>query len=105
MDQCYMEINLLFLNLWYLVVDNLINTVNGKLKILKRTKTKTLLRQKDDKIQQLRISNVYLTLIHACLFLEISAGVANTLTIKLNAVAQINSVCCRYVPVIDVSVI
>ena len=36
MDQCYMEMNLLFPNLWYLVVDNLINTVNGKLKILKK---------------------------------------------------------------------
>ena len=36
MDQSYMKINLLFLNLWYLVVDNLINTVNGKLKILKK---------------------------------------------------------------------
>ena len=40
MDQCYMKINLLFLNLWYLVVDNLINTVNGKLKILKKDQNK-----------------------------------------------------------------
>ena len=37
MDQCYMKINLSFLNLmWYLVVDNLINTVNDKIKILKK---------------------------------------------------------------------
>ena len=36
MDQCYMKINVLFPNLWYLVVNNLINTVNGKLKILKK---------------------------------------------------------------------
>ena len=35
-DQCYMKINLSFLNLWYLVVDNLINTVNDKIKILKK---------------------------------------------------------------------
>ena len=40
MDQCYMEINLLFPNQWYLVVDNLINTVNGKLKILKKDQNK-----------------------------------------------------------------
>ena len=40
MDQSYMKINLLFLNLWYLVVDNLINTVNGKLKILKKDSNK-----------------------------------------------------------------
>ena len=40
MDQSYMKINLLFLNLWYLVVDNLINTVNGKLKILKKDQNK-----------------------------------------------------------------
>ena len=110
MDQCYMEINVLFPNLWCLVVSfaskviiwSIQWTVNSKSS--KRTKTKTLLRQKDDKIQQLRMRNVYLALIHACLYREISAGAANgksnTFTTKLNAFAQINCICCRHVPVI-----